>query len=189
MQRQQFRDTHTKMHQVNWLKNSCWPTQSNCCMRKMTNLHIYLHYNGNTTNPDLAIVTINLASSAKRFILDDLNSNHRAVITKIENIDTKTQRQEPQRPTWNFKRANWENYRMEIERVLKTNNSNSKKKPKEILKEITTTMIKSAKHNIPRGKTKKYKPFLNVRLQTLQAKRNRLRKIAEKTKKQADVQN
>jgi hypothetical protein len=47
----------------------------------------------------------------------------------------------------------------------------------------------SAKNNVPRGKVKNYKPFWNTKLQTIKTERNRLRKVAERTKNPSDVQN
>jgi hypothetical protein len=49
--------------------------------------------------------------------------------------------------------------------------------------------MRSEKNNVPRGKVKNYNPFWNTKLQTIKTERNRLRKVAERTKNPSDVQN
>jgi hypothetical protein len=73
----------------------------------------YLHYNGHATNPDLSIVSTNLANLSTRVIAEDMGSHHRAVITR-----THTNVPAQSRTTWNFERANWGKYKRETENML-----------------------------------------------------------------------
>jgi hypothetical protein len=44
----------------------------------------YLHYNGHATNPDLSIVSMNLANLSTCIVAEDMDSDHRAVITRTQ---------------------------------------------------------------------------------------------------------
>jgi hypothetical protein len=115
----------------------------------------YLHYSGHATNPDLSIVSTNLANLSTRILTGDMGSDHRAVITRTTRKHTNIPAQS--RTTWNFKRANWEKYKIETEENVKQ--LNAKGKPEGELRNLTNIIMRSAKNNVPGGKVKNYKPF------------------------------
>ncbi|KAJ4447959.1 hypothetical protein ANN_09969 [Periplaneta americana] len=67
----------------------------------------YLHYNGQCTNPDLLLVSSDLQDKTTREIIEDLGSDHRAVIASIIHQDKQNNSKPKSKYSWNFRKANW----------------------------------------------------------------------------------
>lgn len=149
----------------------------------------YLHYNGSTTNPDLLIATTDISSRITRTVKNDPGSGHRAVLATIKSIrPTPNKEKENKKCSWNFKKANWEGFRMELEIRLHPDNFNFNQQTADRNnKKLCAEIMCAAKHNIPRGKIYKYRPFWNEKLEKLRKEREEAREQAEKTKDPSDV--
>jgi len=117
----------------------------------------FIHPTGANTNPDLLIVSSNIAEYTHRKVIEDPGSGHRAVIATI-----KCKNDCPERNTrhlWNFKKANSKEYTTRLEKKLPDITITNATSPNLIHKNICKTIVKAAKKYIPRGKVTKYKPF------------------------------
>ena len=149
----------------------------------------YIHYNGTSTNPDLTLASPDIIHKTSRTIEEDPGSGHRVIITTVE-VKNKAKKN-PQRNvkcSWNFKKANWEAYKKELEEKLdpaifahelRTPDANSKL--------LCKTILQTAKRHVPKGKCLKYKPFWSNKLDNLKSERDEARKLAEKSKDTKDV--
>ena len=119
----------------------------------------YLHYNGAQTTPDLLLVSSDISTNAKRTILDDPRSRHKAVIAEIP-LTWQQKIKEPYiRTSWNYKKANWESFTDMLEINLHQGRIDFSQHPDKIGKVINSSIIKCTKACIPRGRVKRYKCF------------------------------
>ncbi|GFT08079.1 hypothetical protein NPIL_187631 [Nephila pilipes] len=110
----------------------------------------YLHYNGSGSNPYLLCVSSDLSDYSKRKVIEAPGSGHRQIIASIVLFGSERKKQkDPQKVSWNFKKADWQNV---------------------LLQEIKT-----------------YKCFWSIELKEVKAKRDRLKRKAELSKKPQDV--
>jgi hypothetical protein len=65
----------------------------------------FIHHTGVNTNPDLLIVSSDIAEYTHRKIIEDPGSGHRAVIATIKSKNHCPERNT--RHAWNFKKENW----------------------------------------------------------------------------------
>ena len=79
---------------------------------------------------------------------------------------------------WNYKKANWELYRMKItERFNEIDPTNDLDTS---YQNLADAIIKSAKETIPRGNRKRYRPYWDTDLEKLVNERKKARRKAEK---------
>ena len=143
----------------------------------------FIHYSGNTTNPDLAMASSNIAEKCNRKVIGDPGSGHRMTVTKVV-IKNGIKKKPKVKARWNFKKANWEKYkRLVDEKALEME---SRDTPYNKLKKFCEIMKKSAKDSIPQGTVYRYKPFWNKELNEQWIKRDNARKEAERSQGKSD---
>lgn len=107
-----------------------------------------------TSTPDLAFATNNLACVSQRDVLPQLGgSDHRPIRITVE--VAAPEKEALLLPRWNFKKANWEEYRTLADRYTAKINVKSTKITR-AAKEFTATLTKAALESIPRGARKHY---------------------------------
>ncbi|GFW48015.1 uncharacterized protein LOC103523941 [Trichonephila clavipes] len=150
----------------------------------------YLHYNGNGTNPDLTLVSVDIADDVEREVICDPGSGHRMIITGI-GFDTSNSSKRPFKNRWNFAKADWKNFTLENETIFESVSSFCKagKSVDRVFSRFVKIIFETAKKWIPRGKQFNYKPFWNENLTALKEKSSTARFIAEQSKNPEDVQN
>ena len=154
---------------------------------KDTDPPTFLHYNGNGTNPDLLLVSSDIANHTTRTVLEDPGSGHRIIVGTIR-LPRRITTSRAQKVSWNFNKADWPAYTASLERNLDNSILNFTDHPDKLYDKIRRTIIHTAKKHIPLGRQKRYKCFWNKELSTLKKERDSLRKIAEDTKNPTDVQ-
>ncbi|KAI5752692.1 hypothetical protein M8J77_019486 [Diaphorina citri] len=153
-----------------------------------TDTPTFLHYCGSSTNPDLLLVSSDIAEYTERMVREDPGSGHRMILAKVklknnrENVEKNTIR-----TTWNFKKAEWKNYKNHLEEQMEQISLTSFTSPDSLNKEITKIILQIAKKFIPRGKVKKFKPFWTKNLAKLKSERNKARRKAERVKSKESV--
>ena len=145
----------------------------------------YTHHTGATTNPDLLMVSSNLAEKTNRRVLESLGSDHRAVLAEIQL--NKKQSKLQIKKSWNFKKGNWSEYKRELEEKLPNGIKGNLKSPDNANNIICQILTESAKKHIPRGKVKTYKPFWSKELTQLKNEREEARKNAEIKKDRTSI--
>lgn len=122
--------------------------------------------------PDLTIISADLLNKTHFQVLDDVGSDHKPILSKITSGDRK---QLDRKPRWNFRKANWENFRTSLDEKLKHQDT-SNLTVEELNTVFTTAILDASSTNISRGCRKIYKPFWNKEIE--EAVKNR--KIARK---------
>jgi uncharacterized protein YaaR (DUF327 family) len=117
------------------------------------------------STPDLAISTDNIARQATRSVEQQLGgSDHKPVTIQLQ--DQARLPKNTNKPSWNFKKANWSMFTQSLEcscknKIPRCNDLNVD------VESFTKAVLKAAKDNIPRGKRGDYKPGWNTQLQQL----------------------
>lgn len=128
-----------------------------------------------SSTPDLAMATGEIHKLTIREVCSQLGgSDHRPVILNIHSIGYT---EHIMAPSWNYKKAKWNAFREKGERScasLTTDNSLNKD-----VKLYTQAVMKAAKHTIPRGKRRYYKPFWSEALKNLHGKLSSARDAME----------
>ena len=115
---------------------------------------------GKLYRPDLSLVSADLENHCSEEILEDIASDHRPILTKINIVKQKRIRKRQTR--WNFKKANWDHFESQTEEQLDQNLTDM---DHEKLNDVITNIILDAsKHHIPRGCRQNYKPYWNEQL-------------------------
>ena len=115
---------------------------------------------GKLYRPDLSLVSADLDNFCTEEILEDIASDHRPILTKINIIKQKPRKRKTR---WNFKKAKWDLYESQTEAKFDRNLNDL---DHEALNElITTTLLDASKLHIPRGCTQNYKPHWNDQLE------------------------
>ncbi|XP_008487171.1 uncharacterized protein LOC103523941, partial [Diaphorina citri] len=115
-----------------------------------TDTPTFLHYCGSSTNPDLLLVSSDIAEYTERMVREDPGSGHRMILAKVklknnrENVEKNTIR-----TTWNFKKAEWKNYKNHLEEQMEQISLTSFTSPDSLNKEITKIILQIAKKFIP----------------------------------------
>ena len=145
----------------------------------------FIHYNGQSTNPDIAIVSTDIENNTTKSVIEDSGSGHRAIITKTSFKHQSGKENKKLKRKWNFKKADRRKYKTETNQRFK--NINLEENTNKIVKQLNEVIIQAAKLSVPRGKTRKYKPFWNAQLAQLKLKRDKIREKAERTANKLDV--
>lgn len=138
----------------------------------------FIHYNGSSSNPDLLMVSTDIANNTCRTVIEDCGSGHRMVLAKIS-IPTKSANRPCSKTSWNFRKANWISFRKSLECSLDQNEINFNQHPDKIITTINNIIINTAKKYIPRGKQRGYRCFWNDSLTELKKNRDELRDRAQ----------
>ncbi|KAI5725988.1 hypothetical protein M8J77_022473 [Diaphorina citri] len=154
---------------------------------KPTDTPTFLYHNGSCTNPDLLLVSSDIADYTTRRVLDDPGSGHRVILAIIESKKDQKHEDIPVPTRWNFKKAKWQNFTNDLEEKMGNMEMDNNKSTDSINKEICNSILQSARKYIPRGKVKKYKHFWSKKLDNLKKARNIARRKAEKTKITEDL--
>lgn len=148
----------------------------------------FIHYSGAGSNPDLLFATTDIAPKIKRQVIEDPSSGHRAIIADIK-LDNKNVSQHYMNLHWNFKKADWKKYKMELEnKFTEQTITQQLDQPDQMNKNFCKIILETAKKHIPRGRIKNYKPFWNPQLEELKKERDIARNTAEQTKTTLDTQ-
>ena len=126
-----------------------------------------------------------IAPSIKRRVIEDPGSGHRAVTATIKLFSSNNN---PHRSKlyWNFKRADWNKYRTELEN--KFIEHQEPEQPDHLNRNFCNVILATAKKFIPRGRINNFKPFWNSNLEELKRERDTARNIADLTHNTADTQ-
>ena len=128
------------------------------------------------SRPDLSLLSSDLSENYQSEVTEMIgNSDHRPILTKIL-LPGKTKFKH--RTRWNFKKACWSKYKETSDKLLNEIDMTSNN-IEEIVKDISTTILKAASMNIPKGCRKKYKPFWTENLNTAVKDREKARKKIE----------
>ena len=124
--------------------------------------------------PDLTLISADLMHKAQTKVTDGVGSSDHfpTVIT----IEASCPRKYERWTRWNFKKANWGEYKLTSDAFLKEIDLSCPDVNK-TTKEITEAILKAAKKCIPRGCRANYKPFWNNNLAQAVKKREAARKI------------
>ena len=116
---------------------------------------------GTLHRPDLTLVSADLYNHCSEEVLEDISSDHRPILTKINLVK---QKQRKRRTRWNFKKANWDLFKETAENTITLENLNQKSIDT-LNDELTTAILGAANKSIPRGCRNHYKPFWNQQLE------------------------
>ena len=127
--------------------------------------------------PDLTMISSDLLNRYKIEVLGMLgNSDHRPILTSILH---KKKKKYKQKTKWNFKKANWDQYKEESNQKLQSVLTSDYASVDDLCDEITKSILEAATKSIPRGHRKHYKPFWSEELQEAVDRREAARKNLE----------
>ena len=131
---------------------------------------------GTLSRPDLTIISSDLDDHCKVQVLPCVGSDHKPILTTIVK-----ERAEPQshRLRWNFKKANWADYKTATEEEFRKKPKNDTKDINHLENEFVSIILKAAEKHIPRGSNKKYKPFWTAEIETAVTERHQARETLE----------
>ena len=131
-----------------------------------------------TSCPDLAIATDDVAKITKRHVEQQLEgSDHKPVLLVIKQDLREAGRK--LFPSWNYKRANWPEFRKKKADENSRNQKMEQNHLHEKVKLFTGAILSAAKETIPRGRRRDYVPGWNAQLQELHSTASRLREKME----------
>ena len=130
---------------------------------------------GTLHRPDLTLVSADLHNICKTEVLKDISSDH---LPTLITFDMGKRQSRKRRSRWNFKKANWTNFKTELDILLDLEEISSLEVD-EANSIITDAILKASKSSIPRGCIKNYTPFWNDELQKSVEKRQLKRKEYE----------
>ena len=129
--------------------------------------HLTLH------RPDLTILSADLENTCQVEVLDDIGSDHRPILISIATSEkSKTNR----RPRWNFKKANWNNYKELSDQLL---SSIEEEEAESFNAAFVSAVLKASAQCIPRGSVKHFKPFWTPTLEEAVKDRKEARETLE----------
>ena len=131
---------------------------------------------GTLHRPDLTLVSADLSNFCSEEVLDDISSDHRPILTKIQLPKHKNRKR---RTRWNFKKANWDLFREVSEDTIKFDNLENKSIDA-LNDDLTAAILDAAKKSIPKGCRSHYRPFWNEDLENATKKKNHARQEYEK---------
>nr|XP_024219294.1 uncharacterized protein LOC112211566 [Halyomorpha halys] len=146
----------------------------------------FFAYNGQQTHPeDLVLSHLRLENkSSLKLHQAPGSSGHSILLLEIKTKKLYRKQREPCFPRWNFKKAKWEDYQrqsdVEITEQLLNGNIDH------IYKQLKDQKLKCAMKFIPRGKIKKYTPFLTDELEEMKIERAAARRAAKTSDFQKD---
>ena len=121
--------------------------------------------------PDLTLVSADLHTKCRTEVLKDIGSDH---LPTLITIDMGKRQGRKRRSRWNFRKANWTNFKMQLDLLLDPEEI-SKLEVEEANSLITDSILRASISSIPRGCVKKYSPFWNDQLQKSVEKRQSAR--------------
>jgi len=128
------------------------------------------------SRPDLTICSSDIENSCRIEVIDDMGSDHRPIITRISTPPALTH---SQRTRWNFRKANWAEYRKTTEELL---SCLEETEDTDVFNEqVTSCILKAASQHIPQGSRKNFKPFWNGEIQAAVTEREKARQLLEKS--------
>ena len=128
------------------------------------------------SRPDLTICSSDIENSCRIEVIDGMGSDHRPIITTISTPPALTH---SQRTRWNFRKANWAEYRKTTEELL---SCLEETEDTDLFNEqVTTSILKAASQHIPQGSRKNFKPFWNGEIQAAVTEREKARQLLEKS--------
>ena len=130
---------------------------------------------GTTSRPDLTITSADITDRTTIKVMEDIGSDHRPVLTTISLNEAKPTPN--RRPSWNFKKANWNRYKQETDAGF--GDLNMLDSIDGTYHELCKVILEAAKASIPRGNRKRYKPFWNTELEEAVKERRKARTKAE----------
>ena len=132
---------------------------------------------GTTSRPDLTLISTDLLSDTEIKVLDDIGSDHLPILTTVT-LCKSSKPKTPRRTFWNFKKANWIEFRRitdaDLEKIDQTETI------EKIFSSICEIILKAAKKTIPRGNRKKFKPYWTREIGNAVKLRRKARKKVEK---------
>ena len=131
---------------------------------------------GTLHRPDLTLVSADLENHCSEEVLEDISSDHRPILTKINILRRKHKKR---RTRWNFKKANWDLFKQKTEESIKLDDMQSMNVDS-LNDHITSAILNAAKESIPRGCRANYKPFWNNKLEIATKAKNEARINVEK---------
>jgi hypothetical protein len=136
------------------------------------------NYNGTVGRPDLAFAHVELADNIQQEnLLCFSDKGHRAI--KVSPKETPTLTKPRALWRWNFKKAQWQLFKGELE--ARAANVTLTSNPHKDNKELVRLIVQAAGRTIPRSQNKPFKPFWNATLESLSKKRNTYREMARNT--------
>ena len=130
-----------------------------------------------TSTPDLAFATDDLHGIAKREVNDQLGgSDHRPVVISIQRQFDSNFTRLP--PSWNYKKANWDLFKLEADQKMSTEMSSESISHHDInknAKAFNQIVLEAARKAIPRGRRRNFKPYWTPELNQLEEKLNEAR--------------
>jgi ribonuclease HI len=106
--------------------------------------------------PDVALAHTHLLRNSTWRILPDAGSDHLPTILQLSRCNSAPK---PAKPTWSYKKANWEGFRADIDAALESWTATDTPNAKSI--KLHKAILSSAESNIPRGKRKGAKVWWN----------------------------
>ena len=132
--------------------------------------HLTLH------RPDLTILSADLENICQVEVLDDIGSDHRPILISIAT----SEKPKPNRKArWNFKRANWDNYKKLSDQLL---SSLEVQEAESFNAAFVSAILKASAQCIPRGSVQHYKPFWTSTLEEAVKDRKDARETLESDK-------
>ena len=135
-----------------------------------------LHRAHNTlSRPDLTVVSSDIHHNTSFQVLEGIGSDHKPILITV----TQSQRRHfEQRSKWNFKRADWDLFRLRCDKYLH-DNANKQHSAEELNTIFTKSILNAAKDSIPRGCRRNYKPFWTPEIEEAVKQRREARKLLE----------
>ena len=130
---------------------------------------------GTLHRPDLTLVSPDIHSTCCTEVLKGIGSDHLPILISIDMGKQPSQRK---RSRWNFKKANWQKFRRELDTDLDIPTI-TRLDENEGNDYITKAILKAAKSSIPRGSVKKYSPFWTKELENAVTERHAARNMYE----------
>lgn len=101
----------------------------------------YIHYSGSGTSPDLSCVSSDICAFTKRSVVEDPGSGHRQVVASI-NIHLPAVRfKSNPKKSWNFKKANWDNFEKLSDGELEEDNFDLSLPPEKLVLNLTRAIL------------------------------------------------
>ena len=130
--------------------------------------HLTLH------RPDLTILSADLENTCQIEVLDDIGSDHRPILISIV---TTSKTKPDRRARWNFRKANWSNYKELSDQLLC---SIEEEGTEQFNEAFVAAILKASAQSIPRGSVQHYKPFWTPTLEEAVRDRKAARETLER---------
>jgi Endonuclease-reverse transcriptase len=143
----------------------------------IANDYTFMSYSGSKTCPDLVLAHTNIANNVSQYSCALPNGHDHKVIKIIVQTRSITNEKKYSLPSWNFKKANWKLYGDITDELI--HHGILGMNVHEAEKNLSSSIFYAAKHSIPRGIVRDYKPYWNDELTRLTELRDRALKEVE----------